>query len=550
MNDSTKPSADWLKPPEEQAGIKLYLETARERIWLILATVIVVTGVAVAYVATTDPTYEAEADLLITPADSGNPIYGSLGLIQSSADPTRDVETASRMVTNIEVAQRVAESLGLETPPENLLGDIQAQPVAQSMIVALTSRAGSPESAKALADTFAMEAVAHRTEQLHSRIDEQLPRLRAQTGGAGALGQTQINRLQLLRSGPDPTMRVESLAIEPSAQASPRPALSVAAGLFAGIVLGLGAAFMAQALDPRLRRESQLRRLYRLPVLGRIPVESQTPSNNPIDPRKLSPVATEAFRTLRATLARSVSPSRQGGRVIFVTGSAASEGKTTTAINLATSFASSGRKVIVIESDLRRPIIGRTLGISASNGGVTSALLGDSSFQESLVETKTFGPELRFLLADHRGGWISELFSVPAAEEMLEEARRSADVVIIDSPPLNEVVDALPLAQHADEVLLVARIGVTRLDRLAVLGELLAENGIRPVGFAVVGTSRPKRSEYHYYADAAGTQGPGRQLRRRSADPVNSDSDDRTAPKRPPPAPSPRSSFRAPPPSN
>jgi Mrp family chromosome partitioning ATPase len=83
---------------------------------------------------------------------------------------------------------------------------------------------------------------------------------------------------------------------------------------------------------------------------------------------------------------------------------------------------------------------------------------------------------------------------------MIDEARGLADYVIIDSPPLNEVVDALPLARKADDVLIIVRLGRSRMDKIGQLGELLAESGIRPVGFAVVGTPRPGRGEYHYYA--------------------------------------------------
>jgi Mrp family chromosome partitioning ATPase len=85
---------------------------------------------------------------------------------------------------------------------------------------------------------------------------------------------------------------------------------------------------------------------------------------------------------------------------------------------------------------------------------------------------------------------------------MIDEARNLADWVIVDSPPLNEVVDALPLTRLADDVLIVVRLGTTRLDKLSQLGELLVENDVRPTGFAVVGTPRPSRGEYHYYAGA------------------------------------------------
>jgi Mrp family chromosome partitioning ATPase len=84
---------------------------------------------------------------------------------------------------------------------------------------------------------------------------------------------------------------------------------------------------------------------------------------------------------------------------------------------------------------------------------------------------------------------------------MLERARLLADFVIVDSPPLTDVVDALPLARNVDDVLIVVRPGTTRLSKLTQLGELLAENGIRPMGFAVVGTKPPGRGESTYYFD-------------------------------------------------
>jgi capsular exopolysaccharide synthesis family protein len=294
-------------------------------------------------------------------------------------------------------------------------------------------------------------------------------------------------------------MRVETLADVPKSQASPRPALSIAAGVVAGGILGIVAAFAAQVLDPRLRREAQLRRLYRLPVLGRIPKESHT-GEAPLLPRNLSPATTEAYRTLRTTLTAG----GEGGRVMLVTGSGSSEGKSTTAVNLATSIALSGRRVVLIESDLRKPMLGRTLETAPDRGGVVSVLLEKIALADGLTQVDPYGPNLQLLLADYEGGWIAELFSLGSAQRMIEEARQIADYVIIDSPPLNEVVDALPLAQLADSVLIAVKLGRTRLDKLAQLGELLAENGVRPAGFAVIGVPGPRRSEYQYFRSHAG----------------------------------------------
>jgi capsular exopolysaccharide synthesis family protein len=511
-------STDWLHPPEEQEGLQRYVETIRERILLILMTVVITTGIAVIYVATATKKYDAEADILVTPVSGDNPLLTSLGLLHESADPTRDVETASRLVRNIDVATRVKRAIDSDASAQSLLANVSAEPVAQSNIVAVTARETSPRVAQQLANAFAEEAVADRTEQMHQQIDQQLAQLEAQLeqGDVPVAGEVpladQIAQLQTLRSSSDPTMRVETKAPLPTTQASPQSTLSIAGGIVAGLVLGIAAAFASQVLDPRLRREAQLRRNYRLPILGRIPKDPGA-KESPLAPRQASSATGEAYRALRATLAGGRRERSGEGKVILVTGSSPSEGKTTTAVNLATSLALAGNRVILIESDLRRPVLAKVVDARPEHGGVVSVLIENTTLAESLIPSPTYGPNLRLLLSDYEGGWIAELFSIPTAERMIQDARRMADIVIIDSAPLNEVVDALPLALQADEVLMVVRLGVTRLDKLSQLAELLGENGVRPVGFAVVGTPRPKRSEYHYYAEPdSGSQDGQRQL--------------------------------------
>ncbi len=512
IEDSDRVDTDWRQPPEEQEGLQRYVETIRERFWMIVITVAVTTGIAILYIATATKMYDAEADLLVTPISSDSAGLTSLGLIRESADPTRDVETASRLVTNLDVAARVQKALDSPKSPQTLLSEVTAEPVAQSNVVAVTARETSPTAAKRLANAFAKQAVADRTALLHSQIDDLIPQLRhsGEPGPGDTSTADLIAQLEALRASPDPTIRVQTGAALPTAQSSPRPVLSLFGGITAGLILGIVAAFAAQVLDPRLRREAQLRRSYRLPILGRVPKETRS-QRSPLAPRTVSPVTGEAYRALRATLAGSQRRSSTG-KVILVTGSSPSEGKTTTAVNLATSLALSGKRVILIESDLRRPVLAQVMGARPENGGVVSVLIENTTLAESLIPSSTYGPNLRMLLSDYEGGWIAELFSIPTAERMIDDARRMADYVIVDSAPLNEVVDALPLALQADEVLVVVRLGVTRLDKLAQLSELLAENGVRPVGFAVVGVPRPKSSQYHYYAepDAESTDGQRR----------------------------------------
>ena len=164
------PAADWIQPPQEEAGLTRYIQTLRERIWIVVAAVVITTAIAVLYVATADKVYEAEADLLIAPVTSTDAVpYGLPGLIRESSDPTRDVETASRLVENVDVAERVKAELNSPLSPQKLLGKVTAEPVASSNIVAVTAEGGSPEEAAELANAFATEAVAELTDELQAR---------------------------------------------------------------------------------------------------------------------------------------------------------------------------------------------------------------------------------------------------------------------------------------------------------------------------------------------------------------------------------------------
>jgi capsular exopolysaccharide synthesis family protein len=257
-----------------------------------------------------------------------------------------------------------------------------------------------------------------------------------------------------------------------------------------------------ELFDPRLRREEQLRGLTRLPILARVPRETGG-HHAPLNPDELSPGAIEAYRTLRATLSASRGP-HAGPRSLLVTGASASEGKTTTAINLATSLAYAGHRVILIEADLRRPAIGRALELEPELD-LLDVLLEDATIEEALVETDRHGSNLQLLLASgarqNRGIVVDGLF-LPTAKTLIEDAKRLCDFVIVDSPPLTEVIDGLALAERADEVLVVCRLGRSLIARIVQLGELLARHGIQPVGFALVGVP-PSATASDYYVDAA-----------------------------------------------
>ena len=510
-----------MRPPAESAGLSRYLQVIRDRIGFVIGVTALCLLAAVVYLAVAPKTYEAEADVIVTPA-SDEELNTGLPLIRQSNDPTRDVETVARLMASRGVAINAASRLPDDRSPNELLGSVTAAPVAQSNIVSVTATGSTAKEAADTANAFARGLVTERTDQLHRALDQKIRGLqqdiRSQTpeevnqpGGLRA----QLSELQTLRQGEDPSVRIQTLAAEPSSPASPKPLLTLAAGLIAGLTLGLAGAFALFAVDPRLRREEQLRERYRVPVLARIPRENKAPRTRrgerrfgigprrkirqPLSPGNLSPPTMEAFRTLRAMLDARAEGSAGRSRSILVTGPSPSEGKSTTAVNLAASFALAGRTTILIEADFRRPTIGTALGLR-SQVGVARVLLGNARLESALVPVKPFNEQLRVLLADPSGEALPELLSLPAAGSLLDRAEEIADVVVIDSPPLTEVVDALPLARQADDVVVVVRLDATRLPQLDRLGDLLYQNDITPAGFVLVGVGSSEQSSY--YLDA------------------------------------------------
>jgi tyrosine-protein kinase len=491
----------WLRPRVESRGAVRYLETIRDRWWLIALATVLALAVAVVYVSVAPQRYKAEADLLVTPASSGDSSTSGLGLITESNDPTQTVSTAAKLVATPGVAVAAERQLHTGRSPRGLLQNVSAEPIAQSSLVAINAEAGSASEAARIANAFADAAVNVRTDALHAQINAQLPRLRAQLAtlppvertGTGTLGQ-RIADLEALLAAPDPTLRVATPALRPASPFSPRKKLAIVAGLLGGLIVGVGAAFASQALDPRLRREEQLRELFRLPLLARIP-RMRDPRNGPLPPSRLTPAATEAYRTLRATLAATVG---EGARSILITSSSAGEGKSTSAINFADALAVAGHRVILIEGDLRRPTIARALGIQPV-AGIGAVLVNHVGMEEAIVTTPEYGRNLGFLLVEHTSAPLADRLSLPTARKLVAEAEALADYVVIDSPPLTEVIDALPIAQEVDAVVIMARMGTSRLNRLADLGEILEQGGIKPAGIVVTAGRERAGSYYSTY---------------------------------------------------
>jgi capsular exopolysaccharide synthesis family protein len=230
-----------------------------------------------------------------------------------------------------------------------------------------------------------------------------------------------------------------------------------------------------------------------LPILARVPRLSPQP--RPLTPRDMTPAASEAYRTLRAAFTSS---ERSGtlAHAVMVTGDARGQGKTTTAINLAASLAAASHHVILIEADVRKPNVGRALRVRP-RFGLASILAEQTSLVDALVWSRNYGPNLELLLVGDAAPQVVDRLSLPSLRRLVREARELADYVIIDAPPLTEVSDGLPLIDEADDVVLVAAIGTSRIGSLTELGDVLARRGVEPFGIVLVGTEDEIDSPYY-----------------------------------------------------
>ena len=376
--------------------IRRYLHTLWEHAWLIVLCLVVCVGATALYVASAPRKYRATSDMLISPVPANTTTLIGLPVLFSSGDPTRDVLTASSLITTPQVASVAAGILHQNESPSALLGSVSATPVGQSDLVAVTASASSAAKAQQIANAFPQAVITTRAAALHQAINAIIPSLQAQAArlpralrGQPGTVSDQLSQLETLANSPDPTMTLAAPAIRPTSPYTPRVKLSLAAGLFGGLILGTALAFAYQALDPRLRREEELRELFQVPILAQIPRERRRRKpRRPMVPTELSFGALEGYRTLRTMLA---SQARGRSRAYLMTGSSPAEGKTTSAIGLAAALAHGGSRVILIEADLRRPTIAQTLDLYVEYGTEDVIMDGSRSPRRSPSPSSTGG---------------------------------------------------------------------------------------------------------------------------------------------------------------
>jgi capsular exopolysaccharide synthesis family protein len=498
----------------ERSGVASYSQALREHWLLIAALVVLSVGIAALYSFTAAKRWESEASLIVTPLSSSDTVFLGTSALREGSVQSNSVLTAARLVQTPEVAQAASVLLGGALSPSALLGSVEVEPVSQSSLVTVRGKSDSAEGATRIANAFADAIVASRQKLLQAdltasidRLETRLDEIKNQPESAAEARaiQQRLSTLRPLVGAEDPTLRIASRAVEPDAAVWPRPKLSLAVALFAALLLGSGAALASELISPRVNRAEELLLEQRLPILARIPRMPRRAIARYLSGRERLPTqAWEAYRTLRASLA-TAGPNGGFPRTVLVSSSIPGEGKTLTSVNLAITLALSGVRVILVDADLRRPMIATAFGVPARSRGFATLLAADADPTRILVSAPHQPRELKLLLASSQHAWMVDLLQRDRIERVLERLKQHADVVIVDSPPVGEVADALALADSVDTVIVAVRLGHSRRDKLNELRRMLAQRGITPAGF-VVTSRRRTRARGYYHTDATAPQ--------------------------------------------
>ena len=325
--------------------------------------------------------------------------------------------------------------------------------------------------------------------------------------GARISEQSQIRGIQVI-----------DLAALPRQPSPKQPMKFVLLGIIGGLALGLGAAIVAEYSTQVVETEQEVVNATNLPVLGSIPSASGKPlltsgPSSPVlfaandDPHSLPADACRAIRT-----AIDCQGLDRPLKTLLVTSPGAHEGKSTVLVNLAMAFVETGRRVLLIDADLRRASLHRALNVPNERGLVD--ILKSTEWPDGF---RRVAPGLDFIPAGIKTETPSSLLSSRRMVELIAMAGQRADVVLIDSPPVLAVADTLPLMTRVDGVVLVVSYGVTRRRSLVRAKAQLDKVGARLIGVIVNGLSaRETRRHYAEYTHYVGAVKAGKRKKQKA----------------------------------
>ncbi len=471
--------------------VRDYLRALRRRVWLILSAVIATVLGASVMTMLQDPIYSSEAEILIEPRTSSDVFANDAEPLAQNLD--RAIQTEIRVLEGQQVRLRVQELLGLATLPPQV--DATAD---GTDVVSVAVRSKDALTAQILANTYAEAYVDVRrdqatatltaaSEEIEARVldlQAQIDQLDPDDPSVEAQRQALVNQQAAFRSQLD-QLRVDTIlntagvsyvraAELPSKAVLPTPVRTIVMAAIAGLIAGIAVALLVDYLDETVVSPEDVTALGGPPVLAVVPVEAP-PDNRPLAMSEPGSHSVESYRGLRTNVLFLGLDTPL--RLIQLTSALPAEGKTTTAANLAVVLAAAGKRVVLVDADLRKPRLHAVFGVNQTPG-LTEVILG-SSIDDALREIRE---GLHVLPAGSAPANPAELLLSQRVTSMLRTLAERFEYVIVDSSPLLPVADAVGIAGAADAVLLVAE--ADRVSRRA-LSDALARLG--QVGANVLG---------------------------------------------------------------
>jgi Mrp family chromosome partitioning ATPase len=522
------------------ATVADYLAILRRRLWLVISLPIITGGIAYLVSTQQAPLYKASAQVrfVSNPVnlvnDIPSPTVGDPTFLPTQAATAREPALAERVVGDAEAPP---------LSPGEFLGESSATAQSDTNALELAVTDARPEVATALANVYATTFKRYKAEldtaaiRKQIQIDQRTIRDLRAHGSIAAADDLLIKKVELETQGNLIANNARVSQLAPGAtKIRPQPKRNALLGALLGGVLGIALALLAEALDRRVHSEKEVEEILGLPLLGRLsrPSRRARKKRQLVMLREPAGVQAETFRKLRTSL-EFVNFDR-GARTIMITSAGPREGKSTTVANLALAFARAGRRVALVDLDLRRPFLECYFG--GDSYGFTDVVVGQVALEDALRP-------IVVATAPRRNGNQSDLQAdalngnakadgvlhflpcgtiPPAADEFLEKPRVEAvlkeiagdyDVVLVDAPPLLAVGDAQTLSAFVDGIVLVSHLGAHRR-QLQELARQLPNYRADLLGFVLTGVTHSDSYSYgydpHVYEARSGTGRRGQRV--------------------------------------
>jgi len=521
------------------ADLRHYLQVVVRRRWVIVASAILVGLAALGFSLTKEDRYRASGDLLLLAPTAIEADTRAL-----SDDPERAVANEVEVLQSAEMRAAVRDRLGEDLP------DVEPSAAESNDVITLQAESPDPQLAADSVNAWADAYVAIRSGDAVEELEQQLAqrsrertRLRnelevlerpyndlnlriSQTPPGPALDalieernalieqkgaerdalvqsigelRTLIEDLRRALADPTDVVQVLNPATVPSEPFYPSPQKDLLVGLVLGFLLGLAVAFVWEQLDDAVRTKDDLARaapkIAPLALIPRIEGWKGTADDGLVVRPEIVAGAAEAYRGLVTSLEFLDSAAR--GRLVMFTSPSPSEGKTTTVANVALGFAEAGHRVVIVDCDLRRPRLHDFYELSSAVG-LTTVLAGKIDIATA-VQTADAEAGVAVVTAGPIPPNPAELLRTDAFADTLTKLREAFDFVLIDTPPVLPVADAVVIARHVDSALLIAKAGSTSRRKLRHAIEALQQVDAPVRGLILNGITPRDSWEYGYY---------------------------------------------------